>query len=878
MPGYETTRLWRSAFAPRDEPEDVAELRARIAGEYREMREHATALAGEIAASVGTLTVHDATHLDALWGLASDLAGEQIHFTATEGFVFGGAVLLHDLGMGVAAYPAGPERLKQGPEWRDALALVLHDELGRYPTADEIDRAASAHEQVALEMLLRRRHAEHAEGLGRTYWDVGEGDAAERTYLIPSNRLRGAYGGSIGTLAASHWWPVTRLRDLRTLNPEATFPGDWVVDLVKLAVLLRAADAVHLDARRAPALLQALRQPTGLAELHWEFQRRMHRPTVDGERVRFTSDVPFAREDCPAWWLGFDLVSVADRELHGVDDLLSSMGRTRIQARRVQGAESPTAFAAYVQADGWVPVDASFKVSDVARLVSSLGAADLYGDDATVPLRELLQNASDGVRVRRELERREGDWGSVRVEVREVDDRPSIRVVDTGAGMSLYTLTTTLLDFGRSTWTSEDLVATHPGLAGRGFRAAGRFGIGFFSTLMWGDRITVVTRQPSDRAADTRVLELIDGVQSRPLVRDADERERLLDPGTAVEVRLDHLPDGTPAATTLTTPESLEEVAALCARVAPTSDVTITVCSGEARLLAVDANDWMTLPDAQLLARCDNHRHGHGRDTEVRRLADLRTQDGALVGRASLSEMGSAVLTAGAFLARRVGNLRGVLLGDDPTVARDNAVPLADRETFVGWLAAQADAIASEPPAAWHLRVATTMQAYDLPLPDLPLCLDDHGRPLRAGDVTEWAADMADAKLVDPGALCEWLEEQGYKPTRVDRIMRTTPYLSDFDVQPLDFSEIGVPPVSRAVSLEPLLVSAIAAGWGVEVDEVERLEGRTVIGEFAPTGDDVAVAAVIYTNPRSTRGLSRPARGPAAPAARGSGRAASRPG
>ena len=211
--------------------------------------------------------------------------------------------------------------------------------------------------------------------------------------------------------------------------------------------------------------------------------------------------------------------------------------------------------------------------------------------------------------------------------------------------------------------------------------------------------------------------------------------------------------------------------------------------------------------------------------------------------------MGTAVLTAGAFLARRVGHLRGILIGDDPTVARDNASPLADRETFLAWLAAQALAIADERPAAWHLRVATTMQAYGLPLPDLPLCLDDGGRPLRARDVAQWATDQAAVRLVDPGALSQWLDDQGYQQTKLDKIVHSTPYLSGFDAQPIDFSDIGFPVASHTVSLEPLIARAIATSWGLQVDDLARVEGRTSIGVFEPTGDDVAVAALTYTNP-----------------------------
>jgi hypothetical protein len=42
-------------------------------------------------------TVHDITHIDALWGIASLVVAEDFPMTPTEGFVFGGAILVHDL-------------------------------------------------------------------------------------------------------------------------------------------------------------------------------------------------------------------------------------------------------------------------------------------------------------------------------------------------------------------------------------------------------------------------------------------------------------------------------------------------------------------------------------------------------------------------------------------------------------------------------------------------------------------------------------------------------------------------------------------------------------------------------------------------------------
>jgi hypothetical protein len=58
-----------------------------------------------------------------------------------------------------------------------------------------------------------------------------------------------------------------------------------------------------------------------------------------------------------------------------------------------------------------VPDDAHVKVTNGARLVSKLAGEELYGEDSTVPLRELIQNSADAVRATRVLQQRDVRWG-----------------------------------------------------------------------------------------------------------------------------------------------------------------------------------------------------------------------------------------------------------------------------------------------------------------------------------------------------------------------------------------------------------------------------------------------------------------------------------
>ena len=63
---------------------------------YLSMRGKAFHLVSRISADMPSMTVHDASHLDALWEMASILTDGAIELNPPEAFVFGGAILLHD--------------------------------------------------------------------------------------------------------------------------------------------------------------------------------------------------------------------------------------------------------------------------------------------------------------------------------------------------------------------------------------------------------------------------------------------------------------------------------------------------------------------------------------------------------------------------------------------------------------------------------------------------------------------------------------------------------------------------------------------------------------------------------------------------------------
>lgn len=132
MFAFQKTTLWRRGFHS-DEDSADREACLRLREEFLDMRSRAEKLVSLIAKDIPELTVHDISHLDALWETASLIAGEDYPLNPAEAFVLGGAIMLHDAAMCLAAFPNGLEDLKETNEWRDAVTIALHSSNGEIP-------------------------------------------------------------------------------------------------------------------------------------------------------------------------------------------------------------------------------------------------------------------------------------------------------------------------------------------------------------------------------------------------------------------------------------------------------------------------------------------------------------------------------------------------------------------------------------------------------------------------------------------------------------------------------------------------------------------------------------------------------------------------
>ena len=449
------TNLWKQTLGDETGTPMEKSAKAGLKKVFDDFRENAEILAARIEAELPGLTDHSVKHLDALWDVASTLAAN-VPFNPLEAFVFGGAVLLHDLANCIAAFPNGLDGIK-GPEWNDLVHAHYRLQLGRAPTSEELKQPDPRYLPEILLQRLREIHAEKAVALATQPFftsTTGRGPASS-IYLLDNLKLREELGHLIGRIAHSHHWTAAKLESefADKVHPAPAGYPDWKIDVLKVALLLRITDAAQIDSRRALTFALAIRRPAGTSYLHWNFQNKLKRPTVMNGYLVYYSTMPFKVEDAESWWLCLQALRMIHGELAAADEILSRRCKFRFNARGIVGHDSPEVVRQTIEVEGWTPRNAQIGIGDALGVIRRFGGEHLYGNDPSVALRELLANAADAIRARRIIEGKPSDWGEITVTLGcEGAEVYWLEVADNGVGMSEALLGGSLLEFGTSYW------------------------------------------------------------------------------------------------------------------------------------------------------------------------------------------------------------------------------------------------------------------------------------------------------------------------------------------------------------------------------------------------------------------------------------------
>ena len=558
-------------------------------------------------------------------------------------------------------------------------------------------------------LFLREQHANRAEQLPFIEWETKEGTLA----LIQDHDTRLKLGKFIGEVSASHWWnhDDLALKLSRVIPAPTGYPREWTLDLLKIACVLRTADAANVDSSRAPGFLWALRKGriSDYSNMHWLFQNRLTLPELRHEALVYASTQDFERAEAKEWWLAFDTLTMVDGELRRSDAVLArhTENQSRLAAKRVANADTPSALTSQVTVRGWSPIDTAFSIDDIPRLVEKLGGEQLYGKTTLAPVRELIQNGMDAVRLRRKVD--PGfEAGSVQVKAIETDGEYRLVFVDDGVGLSFDAIVRHLLAFGTSGWLTDPAIGEFTDLYPSSDSVSGQFGIGFFSVFMLAEKVKVASRRFDAGPNDTVILEFENGLKQRPILYLAERQERLPRAGTTIEIILN-----AKVFSELTVSDDQEQKPglALLRRTFPTSDVDLDVSFPGSNFI-VSGHDWRNEPACDLLKRLSLDLNGEaGKDIvdwekTAKYLQPVLSDSGEVLGRITGFMIGNrshkskfrildgALVYKGARIANE--DFFGVLQGVPVRASRDAGIPTCSPESLRTWFEGQAALVGND--------------------------------------------------------------------------------------------------------------------------------------------------------------------------------------
>jgi hypothetical protein len=269
------------------------------------------------------------------------------------------------------------------------------------------------------------------------------------------------------------------------------------------SVLLRVADLLDLDSKRAPeSLLKAISFNSEVSLAEWKKHVSITSVSIMGSDVvvAATCSHPVVEDSIRKF------CDIIDNELRKSDAVLRSMKdpaypsvpahyraslpkrviRSKITAAEVRGR------AAYSY------IDARFNLNR-DKIIDLLMGTSLY-NDPSVALRELIQNSVDAIRVRQELE---GAWDNPFLPKLSISiDRTSLpntlTIQDNGIGMDEDIIVNYYATVGTSFYKSSEfyqLMANN----GLSYVPISRFGIGVLSSFLVADSFELNTKRLIDR-------------------------------------------------------------------------------------------------------------------------------------------------------------------------------------------------------------------------------------------------------------------------------------------------------------------------------------------------------------------------------------------
>ncbi len=441
-------------------------------------------------------TLHDITHVDAmLESLEWLIPQETIKImTPADWLLIVLACYFHDLGLLVTKDEYKKRKDSNFPKFRDEVLLegdigIDYKDALSYLNDEEL-------EKFYYQEFVRYNHAERI-----YYWIKGQAKeslGASHKTVDAINTLLDGLGEKLREDLAlicrsHHYEDLDQIDSVYVLRRAYGQPEETHANLQYCALLLRTADLLQIRRNRTPAIMLKLIDPTNpKSQNEWAKQAKIRAilPTKSDFETNGSDDTIEVQAEFTEASGFFGLTAY----LQYVQTELKQSYEWCKQAN-AKGAkhEFPWQYIDdnQVETKGFLPKKYEF-VLDRKKILDLLTGHTLY-NDATVAIREILQNSIDAVRFQNHLNTDE-PLGSIQVHWNSETKLLVIR--DNGTGMTQETIVKNFLNVGASYYQQKKFKEKYPE-----FSPISQFGIGVLSYFMISNNIEILSVHPDEEMA-----------------------------------------------------------------------------------------------------------------------------------------------------------------------------------------------------------------------------------------------------------------------------------------------------------------------------------------------------------------------------------------
>lgn len=441
-------------------------------------------------------TLHDMTHVDEMlksleWLIPKETIGIM---TPADWLLIVLACYFHDLGLLVTKDEYKNRKNSDFPKFRDEVLLagdIGIDYKDALSYLNDEDR-----ERFYYQEFVRHNHAERIycwikgqakNDLGATHKAV---DAIDKLLDGLDEKLR----GDLALICRSHHLDnLDQIESVYVLRRAYGQPEETHANLQYSAILLRTADLLQIRRSRTPAIMLKLIDPTNpRSQDEWAKQAQI--------RAILSSKSSYVENG------NYDTIEIQAEftEASGFFGLTAYLQYVETELKQscewcslanAKGAKHEFHWQFIddnqVETKGFLPKKYEF-VLDRKKILDLLTGHTLY-NDATVAVREILQNSIDAVRFQNHLEPEE-PLGSVQVHWNS--ETKCLVIRDNGTGMTQETIVKNFLNVGVSYYQEKRFKEKYPE-----FSAISKFGIGVLSYFMISNNIEVLSVHPNEEMA-----------------------------------------------------------------------------------------------------------------------------------------------------------------------------------------------------------------------------------------------------------------------------------------------------------------------------------------------------------------------------------------